>query len=69
MIIIFLNVTGNQHQTIFFCCRHIRSLDEVHKTKNCIYVHSGSIEIKSFAITQTSFTINDSMLYAFEIFN
>ena len=52
---IFINVKGNQHKIIFFCCRHIRSLDEVHKTKNYIpvYVHSCSIEINSVALAQT----------------
>ena len=59
---IFLNVTGNQHKTIFFCCRHIRSLNEVYKTKHYIYVHSGSIDIKSVALAQTSCTINYSVL-------
>ena len=61
---IFINVKGNQHKIIFFCCRHIRSLDEVHKTKNYIpvYVHSCSIEINSVALAQTSCTINYSVL-------
>ena len=51
-MIYVINVTGNQHKTLFFCCRHIRSLDDVHKTKNYIYVHSGSIEIKLVALAQ-----------------
>ena len=46
----------------FFCCRHIIYLNEVHKTKNYIYLHSGSIEIKSVALAQMSCTINYSVL-------
>ena len=38
-------ISGSTTKPYIFCCRHIRSLDEVHKTKNYIYVHSGSIEI------------------------
>ena len=59
---IFKNVTGNQHKTIFFCCRHIRSLNEVHKTKNFIYMYILVLQIKSVALAQTSCTINYSVL-------
>ena len=40
-------IPGSATEPYLFCCRHIRSLDEVHKTKNNIYVHSGSMKIYS----------------------
>ena len=58
----FLN-SWIRHWTISY----MRFLYEVHKTKNYIYVHSGSIEIWSVALTQTSCTINYSVLW--EVWN
>ena len=59
----FINVTGYQHKTIFFCCRHIlRSWMKCIKQRIIyIYLHSGSIEIKSVALAQTSYSINYSV--------